>query len=362
MLALAVNSLHCEPIILDHADIMRTTTFAGKSYRELEGDVQIRWGSVHLSCELARLNQDAGTLHAVHDVQVLDGDKRMSAEQINIDDPNQRMEARSKVHFVSDTLEAWCEKAIWSDGLKQGHLQLNARVFDRVQEVQLKAGQIFIDNTEGFVRATRAPQLDFLGERSGHLQAKTLIWMSDSLRATAIHSVLFENEDFLATCDSLIWDDQQHWIQLFQDPNLQSEDRELQGRFIHVAFDSLRALDSLIVRGAAQMLSPASSVSIDLFDALQGDSLDLSFQAGSLSEVLVRGDGMSVFFIRDKAGKAGMNVARAPQMSFHMDSTGLESIQMQGGVKAFWLGLDEPEQAAPVVPDEEKSGMKEDEE
>jgi hypothetical protein len=341
-LLLCLSTVASEPIVLEQADIMRTTTFAGKTYRELDGNVQIRWGTAFLECELARMNQESGTLHAVRNVVVTDLGRILHAEEVTLDDPNQRMEARGNVHFESDTLEAWCEKAIWEDGLQRGRLYIKAHVMDKARDVELHAGDILIDNDQGFLKATRSPALRFPGEDAGRLLAHTLLWKSDQATATAIKNVHFENPEFDATCDSLIWDDANNRVEMYLSPSLVREGRELTGSFIEVHLDSSRSLDSLLVRGNSRMASPSDSVSMKLHDVLMGETMDLAFDAGNLQEVRVEGQATSIFFMRDEAGNPGMNVANAPQIRFLLDEQELRSINMIGGVEAFWLPLQEP--------------------
>jgi lipopolysaccharide export system protein LptA len=341
-----------DPVVLDRADVMRTVEMDGRPVRELEGNARVLHHGRVFTFGLGRYDQAAGVLSCTGAVRVVEGERVLTADEVTYDERRETVSARGHVHGWGDSLETWAEKGAWYHGLKQGELQVQARVLDRRRRVELRAGQVDADHERGVYSATRAPVLTLQEDPPTVLTARQITWRRADSLAVARREVRMTREDFQATCDSLVWHDREERMDFLLKPLLTKGERQVQGERITALIRGRKTLDSLWVQGSARMDSPSDSVSTRLRDVLQGRRMELDFREGVLESVYVDGQARSVIFLKDERGRPGMNVADARRMWFALKDQKLETVRMGGHMEARWVPLREPPQAAPppVVP------------
>ena len=345
-----------DPVVLDQADVMRTLELGGRSVRELEGHVRVLHHGRVFTFELGRYDQEAGQLTCTGSVRVTEGERVVTADEVNYDERRETVSARGHVHGWGDSLESWAEKGAWFNGLKQGELQVQARLLDRRHRVELRAGQVEADHEKGVYTATRQPEMTLLEDPPTVLKARQIQWRRVDSLATARKDVRLDREDFQATCDSLVWHERQERMEFLLNPILTKGDRRIQGDQVTALLRERKSLDSLWVQGAARMESPSDSVSTRLVDVLQGRRMELDFTEGRLESVYVDGQARSVIFLKDEEGQPGMNVADARRMWFQLKDQRLEQVRMGGGMEARWVPLREPPGTPAPVPAETGAG------
>jgi lipopolysaccharide export system protein LptA len=340
-----------DAIVLDRADIMRTVDVGGRTVRELEGNVRVLHNGRVFTFGLGRYDQEAGMLTCTEKVKVVEGRRWLTADEVSYDERRETVSARGHVHSLGDSLEAWADKGHWYNGLKQGELQVQARVRDHGHKVELRAGNIEADHEKGIYTATRQPELTLLETPPTVLTARQIQWRSSDSLAMARRDVKLVREDFTATCDSLLWRDKTERMEFMLSPVLTRGERRIQGTRMTALLRDREELDSLWVDGDARMDSPSDSVSVRLRDVLQGRRMELDFLDGRLESVYVDGQARSVIFLKDEEGRPGMNVADAARMWLVLDDQRLRSVQMGGGMEARWVPLVAPLMAeTPAVP------------
>lgn len=332
-------------IILDQAATMRNLPAGDLEYKELEGDVQVRYGESLIRFGFGRYNERDGVLDCVRDVEIHDRGRILTCEELTLYEKDEKAVARGRVKILDDSLKVECRLATWWRGLDKLELQSDVRVEDLVDSLVLVCGTAMLDNASGYARASQAPVLTRLGTDTLTLRARTLEWWRESDRALAWKEARLDQQDLSATCDSLVWENGAGRAELYHNPRLVQEGREITGDTIRV-FLADEELDSLSVIGTALVLSPADSVSARLQDRLSGRSLAVSFEEGEARRMEVEGQARSVTFVRNDDGSAGMNVAEAPRMRFHLQDRELKTVDMAGGVQAWYVPLDPP----PVPP------------
>ncbi|MFA7329696.1 MAG: hypothetical protein WC326_01355 [Candidatus Delongbacteria bacterium] len=335
-------------IVLDRADIMRTVELDGRTVRELEGHVRVLHNGRVFTFGLGRYDQAAGTLVCTEQVKVVEGERVVTADEVSYDERRETVSARGHVHSWGDSLEAWADKGNWHNGLKQGELQVQARIRDHRHKVELKAGQVDADHEAGVYTATRQPELTLLETPPTVLNARQIQWRSSDSLAMARRDVRLTRDDFQATCDSLLWREQSERMDFLLNPVLTRGERRVQGERMTALLRDRKELDSLWVEGAALMDSPSDSVSTRLRDVLQGRRMELDFTDGKLESVYVDGQARSVIFLKDEDGRPGMNVADAARIWLVLDDQKLRSVQMGGGMEARWVPLAEPPAPPPL--------------
>ncbi len=352
MIALLLVFLHCgraaaEPITLEHADIFRNVPVGTVELQELQGNVRVLHKGMVIDFHFGRYNRQNGVLHCITDVVVTQEGDTLTADEITFYEKDERTVARGHVVYRGDSLLATGREAIWKRGLEQGEMSGEVRITDFKAGLVLDCDRAQLDNASGRARADRSPVLTQLegGEQSAVLRARVLEVFRGQEEALAWQEVELEREGLVATCDSLRFLQAEGLARLFIDPRIVQEDREISGLEMEI-WSREQQLDSLKVHGQALVLSPADSVSASLMDRLEGDELQIHFREGQPERILVEGSALAVSFLRDDAGEAGMNLARAPRMEFRLQEGELEELSMGGGVRAWWIPLLEPRKPA----------------
>ncbi len=349
--------LYGEAIDLQRADLMRTTTVGERVFRELQGDVRVRFRDMVVDFQYGRYNPRTGVLNCVREVVLRQGGRTLWCEELTLYEDEEKAVARGRVHGLGDSLETWAERATYWDGLKRVLLEIRARVLDHERLLELRGGEIHGDHEAGFYTATRAPVLVSLEEPQSTLKARYMEWDREAGRALALREADLVSQDFHATCDSLVWLDSLGRAEFHIKPVLFREERTITGEIVE-AWSRERRLDSLIVLGRGIVRSPSDSVSLELEDRLEGDRIHFSFEEGQLRRIQVRGHARSVFFALDEQRRPGMNVSDAERMKFLLEDQRLISVDMTGAVKAFWLPLQEPPEI-PAAPADGPAGAEE---
>lgn len=334
-----------ERIVLDRAATMRNLPAGDLEYKELEGEVQVRYGASLIRFGFGRYNERDGVLDCVRDVEVHDAGRILTCEELTVYEKDEKAVARGRVHITGDSMIVECRMATWWRGLDKVELQSDVRVLDLKDSLQLVCGSAMLDNANGYARATQAPVMTRYGADTLTLSARSLEWWRESDRALAWKDARLDQKDLVATCDSLVWENGLRRAELYHGPRILQERREITGDTIRVFLDG-ENLDSLSVVGQALVLSPADSVSGRLKDRLSGRRLAASFDEGEARFMELEGAARSVTFVRNDDGSAGMNVAEAPRMRFHLVEGELKTVDMGGGVEAWYVPLDPP----PVPP------------
>jgi len=339
-------------VVLDRADQMRTLELDGRPVRELQGNVRVFHNGRVFTFGLGRYDQEGGLLTCMDQVKVKEGERWLTADEVSYDERRETLAARGHVHSWGDSLEGWAEKGHWLNGLKQGELQVSARIKDHRHKVELRAGLVEADHEARVYTATRQPELTLVEEPPTVLNARRIQWRGADSTAVAVKDVRLLRDDFQATCDSLVWLERTERMEFHRTPLLKRGSRQVRGRSMTALLRGREELDSLWVEGDARMDSPADSVSRSLRDVLQGRRMELDFADDKLLSVFVDGQARSVIFLKDEEGRPGMNVADAAKVWLEMDEQRLKTVRMSGGLEARWVPLaPPPDGGAGAVPD-----------
>ena len=331
-----------ERVVLDHADVIRSSQLGRKMIRELQGNVIARYKGMTYEFQIGRYDMEDGILHCMQEVLVYDSTRSLSADAITLYEADERVVARGKVHAWGDSLDVRAQTATWWDGLRRGRLERAVHIDDFENGLALDAGEVLLDDSLGYMRAVYDPVLTRLRDPHTVLTAEVLDYWRDEQRATAKRNVVLNSVDFNATCDSLCWLDSLSLVQFHIDPVLLREERRIEGVVIHAYTNEDNRLDSLLVLGEARVTSPSDSVSALLLDCLEGEEIICRFKESELAQIQVNGSARSVLFARDDRGQPGVNVADASHMLFQLEERHLEQVDMGGGVSAFWMPLKAP--------------------
>lgn len=130
--------------------------------------------------------------------------------------------------------------------------------------------------------------------------------------------------DLQGTCDSLVYAFNDSSIHLFHHPILWNENNQIYGDTISV-FRKNGTLDHFFVRRNAMIISEEDSVR---YNQIKGKELTGQFLNNQLHEVLVNGNGESVYYAREDDGSyTGVNDIRCAEMNIGIEDNKVRGIR-----------------------------------
>jgi len=280
--------LQAQRIVLEQAATMRNLPAGELEYKELEGDVVVRYGDSMIRFGFGRYNERDGVLDCVRNVEVHDDGRVLTCDELTLYEKDEKAVARGNVKITGDSMIVHSRLATWWRGLDKVELQTDVEVFDLKDSLKLVCGSAMLDNANGYARASLAPVMTRMGADTLTLKARTLEWWRTEDRALAWKGAELDQKDLKASCDSLVWENGPRVAHLYHTPRILQENREITGDTIRVFLEE-EDLDSLSVQGHALVLSPADSVSAKLYDRLEGATLAVSFVEGQASALELAG-------------------------------------------------------------------------
>ncbi len=186
---------------------------------------------------------------------------------------------------------------------------------------------ILMDTTataEGFLvgeDSTRTPQLP------------------DSVRLIlAYHNVRIYKLDLQAVCDSLAFNSIDSAFTLYRDPLVWSDTSQFVADTITIRLRN-ETVDRVLLRSKSMIVNSADEI---FYNQVKGRQVDVDFVAGTIDEMVVRGNAESVFYIQDEDDDSyiGMNHVRASRMRLEFETGKLQDI----------FFYDQPEGALEPIP------------
>jgi hypothetical protein len=359
-------------VVLEWADSLAGKVIDGEDARELIGNVRVRQGNVHISCDRALQMLAQGTVFLDGEVVLRDDSvtittpraiyhpDRREAEAfdgVRLDDGRAVLTANSgryqmdsgKAFFVTDVVVEDSSSTVSADSLtylRQESRALcsgNVAVYSKTDDVTILGG--FLDHRASgrFSRMTREPVLiqkdttapggvDTLVVRSRVMES-----YSDSLRRfVATDSVRLVRSDLAAMAGAMTFFADGDSMQLRGSPVLWYGETQVSGDSTDIYLEN-RKLRRMRVEGDAFTISRSDSAYPDRFDQLTADTLDLSFVEGKIVRVQADRRATSVYNIYEEDLANGFNRSSGDRIVMDFDEGKVSSITIFGGVEGQYI-------------------------
>ncbi len=171
----------------------------------------------------------------------------------------------------------------------------------------------------------------------------------------AYHHVKSYKSDFQSICDSLVYNLLDSVIEMHSNPVMWSDSNQLSADYIEI-MTYKNEVDEIDMINNAFIISQSDSVR---FNQIFGDEMIAYIDSNKVSEVEVKGNGKSVYFIRDDNGKLiGVNFIECRNMNIYLKNNKLDHIWFYEEPKGKIhppLTLKQPETLLPGFKWEEKN-------
>jgi hypothetical protein len=159
----------------------------------------------------------------------------------------------------------------------------------------------------------------------------------------AFHKVKFFRDDLQGMCDSLVYNYIDSTIQMFHDPLIWPEEKQLSADSV-VIFLSNSQIDKMILRRSCFLIS-IDDTTKNRFNQVKGINMVGLFKNGLLKKIKVYNNAETIYFMREANGqKTGTNKAFSTNMDIDITDNKIFSISF----------LDKP--VATLYPEKELSG------
>jgi len=211
----------------------------------------------------------------------------------------------------------------------------NVTFKDSAQNVLLKGNYGFYNENNDFFLMTDSARFIQVAENNDSLfmHADTLLSYKDSVIINdtakvyriilAFHHVKTYKSDFQSMCDSLVYNLLDSVIEMHVNPVMWSDSNQLSADYIEI-HTYKNDVDEIDMIDNAFIISQSDSVR---FNQIFGDEMTAYIDNRKVSEVDVKGNGKSVYFIRDDDGKLiGVNFIDCVNMNIYLKDNKLDRI------------------------------------
>ena len=210
----------------------------------------------------------------------------------------------------------------------------NVTFEDSIQNVLLKGNYGFYNENNGFFFMTDSARFIQVSENDSlFMHADTLQSYKDSVIVNnttkvfriilASHHVKTYKSDFQSICDSLVYNLLDSVFEMHKKPVMWSDSNQLSADYIEIQTYK-NELDEIDMIHNAFIISQSDSVR---FNQIFGDKMIAYLNDRKVSEIDVRGNGKSVYFIKDDHNKLiGVNLIECKDMDIYLKNNKLDRI------------------------------------
>lgn len=210
----------------------------------------------------------------------------------------------------------------------------NVTFKDSIQNVLLKGNNGFYNENNGFFLMTDSARFIQVAENDSlFMHADTLQSYKDSVIVNdtahvfriilAFHHVKTYKSDFQSMCDSLVYNLLDSVFEMHTNPVMWSDSNQLTADYIEIQTYK-NEVDEIDMIQNAFIISQSDSVR---FNQIFGDEMTAYIDDKKVSEVDVKGNGKSVYFIRDDDNKLiGVNFIDCKNMDIYLKDNKLDKI------------------------------------
>ena len=210
----------------------------------------------------------------------------------------------------------------------------NVTFKDSIQNVLLKGNNGFYNENNGFFLMTDSARFIQVAENDSlFMHADTLQSYKDSVIVNdtahvfriilAFHHVKTYKSDFQSMCDSLVYNLLDSVFEMHTNPVMWSDSNQLTADYIEIQTYK-NEVDEIDMIQNAFIISQSDSVR---FNQIFGDEMTAYIDDKKVSEVDVKGNGKSVYFIRDDDNKLiGVNFIDCKNMNIYLKDNKLDKI------------------------------------
>jgi lipopolysaccharide export system protein LptA len=320
-----------EPVVIDHANVIRRVEEGDSLTYFLEGNVRAHRGPVRMRSQVATIYRQSG----IADFQ-------------------------RNVRFWDQTTEIFADQVIYEELTNIAVATGNVQMIDRDSGSQVVADTVHYFRDEELLIARPRPHGTLLGADSTaqsepfDVYADEMRFRSDSMGSTvvAVRRVLIERSDLTALADSLIYDDNAERVALRINPRVETEETFLSADQIdiHMTENDIESLVALVEARAIDKTDtipdavPAAFQHVSETSYLEGDSIYIAFEDEGIDWLVAQGRARSLNYTRESSPGVietwSVNYLLGERLRLNFRGDTLEQVVASGGHRGLFRSED----------------------
>jgi lipopolysaccharide export system protein LptA len=325
-----------------HADLSRGYIENGLPLKMLEGNVHARQDTLELFCDRAIYDETNKILHLMGKIRMYRGKDTLLAREARYFEVSKIAVAEGNVRVFRPAQEMrsdYLEYSYATDHIRAtGNLFLHDR--DNQAFITANLGEYLPDKNFSYVKEqAHFWRIDSTSSDTIHIYSRQMEYQFASThRAVAYDSVRIFQENLWATCDSAIYQLDQDIIFLKSNPQATQENNKISGQEMQLVLKD-RELEQIIVSGKALAVSTLDSL-LNKEDRLEGREIVMYISNRKLREIHAISNARSYYHLKENAEDRGINVASADTIKAFLQENELDSIAVIGGAQGTYYPQD----------------------
>ena len=323
---------------LIHADISRGIVENDVPLRMLEGNVHARQDSIELFCDRAIYNELDKVLHLKGNVRMYRGKDTLLAKEA-------RYFEESKIAIAEGNVKIFRPSQHMRSDYMEYHYQTDeiratGNLYLKDQEnsvaVTAGAGEYLPEKEYSYVeREAHLWRIDSTSTDTVHIYSRKMEYIfSEQRKAIARDSVKIQQGNLIAYCDSAIYLVTDDVIFLKSKPRALQDNNKMNGREMKMILEN-REIREIHVQGEAQAISILDSTT-QKENKLEGREIVMYIQNRKLNQIHAISNARSYYHLRENEDDRGINVASADTIKAFIVENELDSIAVIGGAQGTY--------------------------
>lgn len=340
---LSSNAMAQQRLELIHADFSRGQKFGqSEEVKILEGNVHVRQDTVEIFCDKAIYFRGLGKLILEGNVRIVRGPQILTARKVTYYENRKLAIAEKKVYLQRPGQELRSEYLEYYYETDQAFAKTDLFLVDRKSRAFVTAVQGEYVPQENRARVEKNAhfwQVDSSGADTLHIYARVMnYFFKEERRATAKDSVVIIRGDLIAQCDSAIYwlDDERVFLEI--EPRAREKNNKLSGQRMEIDMSGMK-LRRITVRGEATAVSVEDSAA-DKVSRLTGQEIIAFINGQKIDQLWALKNARSKYYLRDKGQEQGVNVASADTIRIFFKEGEVDRISVKGGSEGTYYPPD----------------------
>lgn len=325
-----------------HADLSRGYLENGLPLKILEGNVHARQDTLELFCDRAIYDETNKILHLMGKIRMYRGKDTLLAREARYFEESKIAVAEGEVRVFRPAQEMKSDYLEYS--YKNDHIRATGNLFlhDRENQAFITAdqGEYLPEKNFSYVKEkAHFWRIDSTSSDTIHIYSRQMEYQFASNRqAIANDSVRILQKNLLATCDSAVYQLDQDIIFLKSNPVATQENNKITGDEMQLILKD-RELERIVVTGKAQAVSTLDSL-LNKEDRLEGREIVIFISDRKIKEIHAISNARSYYHLKEKTEDRGINVASADTIKAFLWENELDSIAVIGGAQGIYYPQD----------------------
>ncbi len=326
-------------LVLLHADKSVSSKGPEGLVREFVGNVHFQQDTLEMFCDRAIYYSDQKKIRFSDHVRIYSGSQAIFAQQIDYFPETKQAICTGNVRISSQKDSLACAYLIYNFKTEEAQAEGNLYLYDRPESVHIWGERGWYNPASGISRVSSDARLMRTDSVSGDtlfIDAGILEYRKQAVSyAVAIDSVIIRQKALRAVCDTAFYYPDSAFILLKKSPHAWYEDSELQGVEMRVQLDSLR-IRSIRLKGEAVAESLADTAR-SFTNRLEGKMIDFKIEEKKPRLITAMGSASSIYYLEDEDGEyQGANFATADTIRIFFKQGKLDSITIIGGAQGIY--------------------------